>query len=275
MRGCLRNVLMFIGGLVVLIVVIVIVASVIGAPSDQASPGNDVRVVPTWTPTSMVEAGSAVEAESAAVDTLVPPAASPTASPTAPPTAVDLNRGIRFGTPVLFRQGGFTSVGLLADNTTDQVKSFTVKATFKAGDQIVATAVGAVNDMLPGQRRAVMLMAAEEIPGYDSVRVDVDTMVREAETTGGAQIAQRQRFGPVAVNDVGGFITADVEVTNGDDDTHSYTVQAAWLAGDQLVGVGSGAVNDIAPGQTKTVSLLITGEANGPPTLLYIETVIR
>jgi hypothetical protein len=98
----------------------------------------------------------------------------------AKPTA-DPNRGIVFGKPVAVNP---QLVAVLVTNTSDQVKSFTVKATYKQGDTILATASGAVNDIQPNQKRAATLAGVQPIPtSFESVRVDVDTMVQDAKTS--------------------------------------------------------------------------------------------
>lgn len=157
------------------------------------------------------------------------------------------------------------------------MKSFTVKATFKNGDTIAATAAGAVNDLAPGQTRAVTLVSTQSIPErYDSVRVDVDTMVREANSTPGAAAAAMIAFGAPAVRSDGSLTTVDVEVTNRDSTAHSFTVQAAFLKGDQLLSVASGAVNDLAAGQTKTATLISVGSVTGyDKVLLAVDTLVR
>lgn len=190
--------------------------------------------------------------------------------------AQDVNKGITFGEPVTFSAGGLNTVGVLATNTTDQVKSFTVKATYKTGEQIAATASGAVNDLLPGQSRAVTLLSQEAIPANaDSVRIDVDTMIREAASTPGAETAKKLQFGPPNVKAASGLSTVDVEVTNNDAAAHSLTVQAAFTQGGKLVGVASGAVNDLAPGQTKTATLIVQGQTEGAEVQIAADTIVQ
>ena len=227
---------------------------------------------PKSAPASTVAPTSAPKSQEAPKATQ-PPAVAPTSAPaqptaapkvqvqpTTPPQPADPNKGITFGKPVLFTVAGFTTVGVLATNTTDQVKSFTVKATFKTGDKIAATANGAVNDIRPGQTRAVSMVSTSPIPTtYDSVRVDVDTMIREAKTTPGADAAAKIKFGEPAVKTNAGFTTIDLEATNGDTAVHSFTVQIAFLKGDELVGLANGAVNDLEAGQTKTATLAAVG----------------
>src|SRR6266545_2788014 len=64
-------------------------------------------------------------------------------------------------------------------------------------------------------------------------RVGVDTMVREASTTGAADAAMLIMFGEPTVKS--GFLPMlDAEVTNQDSSMHSFTVEATFLKGGQL-----------------------------------------
>ena len=201
------------------------------------------------------------------------PGATRQASAAPPPTQGPAE--ITFSDPLVVEESGFTSIGVLTTNESDEVRSFIAKATFKSGDNIVATATGFVNDMRPGERRAVSLLLDEdELPAYDSVRIDADTMVSEGASTDRSAVAELLAFGPLRVNNQGGFVTADVEITNGSDREVSVFVGAAFLRGGALIGWGSGAVNDLAPGQTKTASLLVTGSVDGlDETIVYPDTI--
>lgn len=187
------------------------------------------------------------------------------------------NRGITFGKPITLGTGQLAVAAVLATNTTDQVKSFTVKATYRKGAAILGTALGAVNDMRPGQQQAVMLAGIGGIPvDADTVRVDMDTMVREARSTPGAEAAAKITFGRPTVRGTGPLTLVEVEATNGDTAIHSFTVQAAFLRGGELIGVGTGAVNDIAAGQIKTASLAVQGTTTGSDAVVVtVDTMVR
>lgn len=200
----------------------------------------------------------------------------PSAAPAEPMIAVGTEGGIELGEPVVFDTGGFATVGVLVRNTTNLVKSFSVQATYKSGDQILAVAWGAVNDLLPGQTRAALLLTQDTIPtSFDSVRVNVDTMVRESRTTDGAEVARKLTFGPVVVRNDAGLATARVEVTNHDSAPHTFSVQTTFTQGGKLVALGSGAVNNLGPGQTKTAMLLIQGNPAGAEIQTAVETVVE
>lgn len=186
--------------------------------------------------------------------------------------AQDTNKGIVFGEPTILGEGGLAIGVVLVTNTTDLVKTFTVKATYKTDDKIVGTSSGAVNNLLPGQTRAAMLVAMEEIPSdYETVRVDVDTLLAERESTSQAETASQIIFGePV----VGGF-GVNVEATNKNERPHSFTVQATFMRDGELVGFATGAVNDLAPGQTKTATLIIYGETEDAEIQMAVESVLE
>ena len=121
-----------------------------------------------------------------------------------------------------------------------------------------------------------MLVSTEPIPATaESVRIDVDTMVIDTEMTAGAEAAKRITFGPPAVSSSGGFTQINVEVTNNDTKEHSFTVQALFMQGATLVGIGSGAVNDVAAGQTKTATLIVQGTAEGAEPQLLVDAVVE
>lgn len=233
-------------------------------------PSAEVAAATASSTASTVAAGSLAATPATEASEAAPASEAPAAAP------ADNNKGITFGEPVPFSAGGLTTIGLLVTNTTDQVKSFTVKATYKTGDAIAATAVGAVNDLRAGQTRAVTLLSQDKIPDtFDSVRVDVDTMIIEAQTTPNAEVATKLQFGQPNIRSTAGFSTADVEVTNTDSKAHSLTVQAIFTKDGKLVGIGTGAVNDLAAGQTKTASLIIQGQVEGADVDIVPDTIVQ
>jgi hypothetical protein len=203
----------------------------------------------------------------------------PTGAPAAPPTkpAAGPNRGIVFGKPVVLGTGSANTVAVPATNTSQQVKTFTAQATYKNGDQILATAIGTVNDLLPGQMRVVTLLSQQPIPAQaESVRIDVDTMVRESATSPGAEAAAKITFGLPVIETTGGLTTIAVEATNDDTAEHTFIVQAAFMKGDEVIGLAAGAVNELAAGQTKTASLLAQGATTGhDDVLIAVDTVVE
>ena len=61
-----------------------------------------------------------------------------------------------------------------------------------------------------------------------------------------------------------GMTQVDGEITNNDTGKHSATLKATFYAADgKIMGTASGAVNDVAPGETKTFSLMSTDNISG------------
>lgn len=167
-----------------------------------------------------------------AVDEQVP---TDVAADIAPTEVAALAGGVTFGEPVDLSASGIGMIAVPVTNDGETVKTFTAKATYKTGDEIAGTAIGTVNDLLPGQTRAVTMISQETIPTtFDSVRVDVDTMISDRESTPGSEAAQQITFGSPKMTTTGGIGMADVEVTNNDDATHTFTVQAAIMQDGKL-----------------------------------------
>jgi len=192
--------------------------------------------------------------------------------------AVPTSADVVFGKPLVIKLQGteMSQVYIPVTNNGTTVKSFTAKATWKNGDQIAATASGAINDLQAGQTRALSLHAMEKLPDNgDAPKIEVDTMIGEAASTPGAAAAKKVTFGPPKVSSTAGFTQLDVEVTNGDDKPHSLTVQAVFMKGDELVAVGIGAVNDVAPGQTKTATLVVQGNTEDAEPKVMVDTLMQ
>src|SRR5438445_931437 len=238
-------------------------------PPTTTVPANAAR--PTPLPTTAAVARPTVTREaplSSPTTAALPRSAQPSlaratiASPTATvatrpsPAPADANQGLVFGTPALIKFGGLTLVGVPVTNTTDQVDTFTAKATFKKGDQIVATAVGAVNDLLPGQQRAAALVSSSMLSdAYDSVRVDVDTLLSRERSTPAGDVARKVKFGPPSTT--GGLVpTVAVEVTNSASAPNTLTVQDALSNIRNLIAIATGAVNALVAGHSKTSASL-------------------
>jgi hypothetical protein len=162
------------------------------------------------------------------------------------------------------------SMSVLATNTTDQVKSFRVKATLKAGPFAVGTFPVEVGDLPPGQSRPVLLYSSEPIPPrYDSASVEVVEVLRESATTPGAEAARRLRFGTPSITTTSGRAEATVEITNEDPAPLSYTVRLTFLRGDEVLGVAMCRGDNFPPGKTVTATLrLVEGTTAGYDRLL-------
>lgn len=71
---------------------------------------------------------------------------------------------------------GFTEVVGEVTNRDTMVRSATLKATFfDTEGKILGTAVGAVNEISPGQTKTFNLMTNDVVTGYGTMKVQVDT----------------------------------------------------------------------------------------------------
>lgn len=68
----------------------------------------------------------------------------------------------------------------------------------------------------------------------------------------------------------------DGEITNNDSGKHSATLKATFYATDgKIMGTATGAVNDVAPGETKTFSLMTTDSISGYATMkVQVDTLL-
>src|SRR5829696_5871902 len=99
-------------------------------------------------------------------------------------------------------------------------------------------------------------------------------MISEDETTPNAEIAKLIVFGPPTFND-GLLPTMQVQVTNNSDSLVSLSVSAGVIRDGTLVGMGTGFVNDLAAGDTKTATLLMDGDGTADDqVLMSVETVL-
>lgn len=72
--------------------------------------------------------------------------------------------------------GMYEVLGEVTNNDSEE-HSGTLRATFYDKDKkILGSAVGAVNDIAPGQTKTFSLMSTDKIDGYDSFKVEVDSM---------------------------------------------------------------------------------------------------
>jgi hypothetical protein len=174
--------------------------------------------------------------------------------------ALDPNRGIVFGEPLRLDEDHPTISAVLATNTSASRASFGVKATYKRDGVIVAVATGYIARLWPRQQRAALLYASVAIPiDADSVRVDVDTYAGDQ---GSVDLGQVITVGDLYIPDNDFFPQVHVEVTNGDTVIRHPGIQVLFFTGVQLAGVAEGVVSDLYPGQTKTATLTLVGEAN-------------
>jgi hypothetical protein len=180
--------------------------------------------------------------------------------------------GITFATPVLIKLGGHNLPAVLVTNTTDREQSFTVGATWKAGDTVAGSAIGAVIGLAPRETRAMNLASQDPIPdGTTSAEAHVNKVFPTPSNF--APVARVIRFGPAVVRP-GSFSTLEVPVTNLDLQPHTFMVGAALLEHGVLIGTASGQVTDIGQRLTLPVSLPLAGPDSGfDQVLVYVDGV--
>ncbi len=169
--------------------------------------------------------------------------------------------GITFGRPVVVSKDGMGAVLVLVSNTTDEVKSFTIKASLSRANATVAQLAGAVNDLRPHEMRAADLMAFDGLPAtYDRIDLSIDQVVTSTTSARAADVAAKLKLGAPSIASADGSGRIRVPVTNDDVQPHSFTVRATFLSDGDLVGDAVGDVGDLGPGQTSQVTLLPLGD---------------
>jgi hypothetical protein len=305
----MRNVVI---GLVVLLLAIVLIGGVYAATRPQVTappvtalptrPLDTPVAVPTDTPQPVDTAApesqppatpEAPPSEAPATDEVptLPPTQEPTTVPTAStevPTAVpptlepgaSLIPGVEdqqiiVGYPVVLDDEFLPEVALLTQNVGELVKDYSLKATFKNGDTITATADGYISQHAPGTIRVATLYIDGEPGPTDTVTVAIDSLYDDDPSTEDTEIASRITFGPPTIT-TGDFPTVDIEVTNGSDsDLEILSIVAGVFRDGQLVGTASGTLSDMAAGQTKTATLYITGDiAETDQLLLTVDSLL-
>jgi hypothetical protein len=285
-----RNIII---GIIVALLLILILGAAYVATRPQAQPSFPV-IIPTATPAAaeptrtpkptsapdtvapVTEAPATDPARTRAPDNspAQPPATEAGGSPGATTIPGTEDQEIVIGNPVVIGDPNFSQVALMTQNVSDQVKSYSLKGTFKNGNTITATATGFVSDHLPGTIRTPTLYIDSTPGSQDTLTVAIDTMLSEDPSTPTGDVAQAVTFGPPTIT-TGDIATVDVEVTNGSQSNVSLVVDAGVLRDGVLVGVGSGTVSDMSVGQTKTATIYITGDiAVDDQLILTVDTVL-
>ncbi|WP_026486767.1 FxLYD domain-containing protein [Caldanaerobius polysaccharolyticus] len=165
---------------------------------------------------------------------------------------------ITFSNVVLHTEGGVTTVNGEAKNNDNEMHSFTLKVSFyDASKKLLGTAVGAVNELAPGDTKIFTAMATEDYSKAASYKVEVDTMVQSVKSYTRPKI----EFSNIVVKGQMGVTQVDGEVKNGDSVKHSFTLVVGFYDGNgKLLGTAAGAVNDLDAGSTKTFTAMSSGD---------------
>ena len=255
----------------VMSVIVLVVLCVVGTILDAVKP-HQTLIAGTMTPVPAPTATARPVATASAKT--VTPVAAPTA--TARPSVTASTNAVTIGKPLTVNGAGMGTIYVPVTNAGRTVKSFTIKATHKNDGRIAATAPGPVADLQPGQTRAVALVSADPLPEQgDPIKLDVDRVVADQASTPGAEVAKKIRFGSPKLSSPEGFPQVDVAVSNGDNKPHSLIVQAMFMKGNTLIGVATGDVDDLEPGQIQTAALSVQGTTQGGEVRLAVDTLVQ
>ena len=171
-----------------------------------------------------------------------------------------------------------TSLGLTivygeATNNTIAPQTFTVKVLFyDKENKLMGTAVGLVNDINPGETKTFAAMATADFSGAAGNKVEAEAMAQSAGIKNNVIT-----FAQPTINNSFGMATMDVDVKNTDTKAHSFTVFVSFYdANKKLIGVASGALNDLGAGVTKNLTAISTDDISKYKTFrIQINTMIK
>ncbi len=168
---------------------------------------------------------------------------------------------------------GLTTVIGEANNKDSEAHSFTLKVSFYDKDKkLLGTAVGAVNDLNGGESKIFTAMATEDFSKADSHKVQVDTMVSSIKNK-----AVPVEFSNIVIKNNMGFTTVEGEAKNTDTAAHSFTIVVGlYDSSKKLIGTATGAINDIAAGDTMTFTAMGTEEIKGVKShKVQVDTMVK
>lgn len=117
--------------------------------------------------------------KNANTDTVAAPAANTDNTSQTPPPTVSAKEKITLSNATTKDKSGFVEVVGEAKNNDTVKHSFTLKATFyDASGKILGTALGAVNDLEPGDTKTYSLFSTDSISSYKEMKVQIDTLVQ-------------------------------------------------------------------------------------------------
>jgi len=164
---------------------------------------------------------------------------------------------IAFSNIVIQNDMGVTSVIGEAMNNDSNAHSFTLVVSFYDKDKkLLGSAVGAVNEVNGGESKIFSAMATDVYANVASYKVQVDTMIST-----NSNKKSPIEFSNIASDAQSGITTVSGEAKNTDTVSHSFSVVVGFYdKNKKLIGSATGAVNDLAAGDTNTFSALTSGD---------------
>ena len=189
--------------------------------------------------------------------------ATATATAAAESTPADAAKGIHFDNIIVSSSSGMTSVNGEVKNEDTKAHSFTLKVSFYDADQkLLGTAIGAVNDLNGGETKLFAAIASEDYTAAANYKVEVDTMTSTKENQ-----AAVIEFSNLTAKKVASMTSIDGEAKNTDTAAHSFMLSiGAYDSEGKLIGVATGAVNDLAAGDTKTFKAISSDDLSAAVT---------
>ena len=180
---------------------------------------------------------------------------------------------ITFNNVIVSTTSGITTVYGEVSNTTSKARSFTLKVSFYDKDsKLLGAAVGAVNNINGGATKIFSAIASGDYSGAANYKVQVDTTVKTENNK-----PEVVEFSNTVANKAANMTTISGEAKNIDTATHSFTLDVgAYDSAGKLIGVATGAVNDLAAGDTKTFSAIAAGDLSAAATYkVFVSTLVK
>ncbi len=190
-----------------------------------------------------------------------------------PDTAQTQQEEVSFTNVFVQSDMGITLVYGEVTNNDTKAHSFTLKVSFyDENNNLIGTAVGAVNDLNGGATKIFAATGTDDVANAASYKVQVDTMIETKENQD-----ELISFSNALVRSDLGITTVDVEATNNDTKSHTFTVNIGFYDKDnKLIGVATGAMNDLGPQETKTLSAIANGDLSTAAShKIFIDTMVE
>jgi hypothetical protein len=161
----------------------------------------------------------------------------------------------------------------LITNASDEIRSYTIEVEFRRDDRPFAAARGKADDVRPRERRAVSLSPPLSNQQAGTFSIPIGIVFSAGRGGRHTEAAERLRLEkPTALADLG----LEVTVTNDDPAAHSAVVQAVLGYDGRFVQLLTGTAADLAPGQSRVVTLLGKGPLPSyNQVLLAVERVLQ